>query len=83
MARKNAETTATEGAEAKAKRVLGPKNVYLIFKPGTDPAVAQGFKDQIAEVTMNSRAVLKAISGGNMAPFLTYEVKVEHREKGE
>ena len=65
------------------KREVGPKTLFLIFKPGTDPAFVDGVKNSMAAVTMNSRALIKNLQGGNPAPFLSFVVEAEKRAKGE
>lgn len=63
----------------KAKRVVGPRPAYIIFKQGTDPAFVAEVANSVDTVTLNGRALLKAITGGNMRPFLEYTVHVEAR----
>ena len=66
-----------------AKREVGPKTLYLIFNPGTDPAIVDAFKANVAVVTMNSRALIKNLQGGTPAPFVSFQVEAEKRAKGE
>jgi hypothetical protein len=75
MATKNVSAT----GEKKAVRPVGPKSLFLIFKPGTDPAFVREVSDAIGEVTMNGRALIRALSGGQASPFLTYKVEAEKR----
>ena len=75
MATKNVSAT----GEKKVARPVGPKSLFLIFKPGTDPAFVQQVSASIGEVTMNGRALIRALSGGQTAPFLTYKVEAEKR----
>lgn len=70
-------------APAKAKRPIGPRTVFLVFKEGTDPAVVNAAKDALEEVTLNSRTLLKMLTGGNLKPFLQYKVQVEARDGGD
>jgi hypothetical protein len=74
-----AATTAAAG-EAKAKRVIGPRDVYLLFAEGTDPEFVKQVQASIASITMNGRALLKHLQGGAAKPFLSYKVHVEARE---
>ncbi|CAB4150455.1 hypothetical protein UFOVP568_31 [uncultured Caudovirales phage] len=61
------------------KREIGPKTLYLIFQPGTDPALVDAFKASMAVVTMNSRALIKNLQGGSPAPFVSFQVEAEKR----
>lgn len=79
MASKNATAT----SEKKVTRPVGPKNLYLIFKPGTPADFVQQVRDAIGDVTMNSRALIRALQGGTQAPFLTYTVEAEKRSPKE
>ena len=72
--------TATTGDKAKVKRVVGPRDVYLLFAEGTDPAFVKQVQESISSITMNGRALLKHLQGGGAKPFLTYKVHVEARE---
>ena len=67
----------------KVTRPVGPKTLYIIFAPGTDAGVVSAAKEAIAEVTMNSRALIRSLQGGSVAPFLTYTIEVEKRGGGE
>mgnify|MGYP007071567188 CR=1 FL=1 len=65
------------------KREVGPKTLYLIFRPGTDPSIVDSFKNDVQVVTMNSRALIKNLQGGTPAPFVSFQVEAEKRAKGE
>ncbi len=78
-----ARTPRDPNAAPAAKRDVGPKTLYLIFKPGTDPALVDQLKDAMGAVTMNSRALIKNLQGGSPAPFLSFQVEAEKRAKGE
>lgn len=81
---KNTAKPATATAEtAKAKRVVGPRDVYLLFNEGTDPAFVKQVQESIGSITMNGRALLKHLQGGAAKPFLTYKVTVESKGTGE
>lgn len=72
----NADGTAVNAdGTAKAKRVLGPRKLYLILKSGADSAA---IRESIAEVTFNGRKLLEALGDGkNSNPFLIFKVEVE------
>lgn len=80
--RKNAAST-NAAEKAKAKRVVGPRDVYLLFNEGTDPAFVKQVQESIGSITMNGRALLKHLQGGAAKPFLSYKVHVEARETGD
>lgn len=65
---------------AKAKRVIGPRDVYLLFNEGTDPAFVKQVQASIGSITMNGRALLKHLQGGAAKPFLSYKVHVETKD---
>ncbi len=65
------------------KREVGPKTLYFIFAPGTDPELVNSVRASVQTVTMNGRALLKNLQGGTPAPFLTFTVEAEKRSKGE
>lgn len=65
---------------AKAKRVIGPRDVYLLFNAGTDAAFVQQVQESIGSITMNGRALLKHLQGGGAKPFLSYKVHVEAKD---
>lgn len=73
-----AKTVNADGTPA-VKREVGPKTLYLIFAPGTDPDFVNTVKSSMAAVTMNSRALIKNLQGGNPAPFLSFTVEAEKR----
>ncbi len=75
--------TNVDGTPAKAARPVGPKTLFLIFNPGTDPALVDAFKANLASVTMNGRSLIKALQGGTPSPFLSYTVQAEKRGAGE
>ena len=78
MSAKN--TAKPSATEAKAKRVIGPRDVYLLFNEGTDPAFVKQVQERIGSITMNGRALLKHLQGGAAKPFLSYKVHVEARD---
>lgn len=74
-----ARTPRDPSAAPAVKREVGPKTLYLIFQPGTDPALVDAFKASMAVVTMNSRALIKNLQGGSPAPFVSFQVEAEKR----
>ncbi len=74
--------TSADGS-VKPARPVGPKTLYIVFAPGTDPAVVEAAKAAIQNVTFNGRVLLAALQGGTPAPFLTYKIASELRNKGE
>lgn len=71
---------ATPGAKDKAKRVLGPRTVYVMFKPGTPQEVVQAAREGIQTLTMNGRVILEKMGSGEaIPPFLKYTVEVKER----
>lgn len=75
-----APATAAAGEKAKAKRVVGPRTVFVIFKEGTDPALVEQMKSAVDTLTMNGRVLLRNLQGGNVRPFLSYTVHVEPKD---
>ena len=63
----------------KPRRPVGPRDVYILFNEGTDPAFVAQVQAAIANITMNGRALLRHLQGGAARPFLTYKVHVEPR----
>jgi hypothetical protein len=83
MANPTKNAPAAAGEKAKAKRVLGPRKLFIIFKPGTDRAYADEVNRSIQEITMNGRAMLDRLSGGDVVPFITRKIEVTARADGD
>jgi hypothetical protein len=75
---------AASGAKEKAKRVLGPRTVYVMFKPGTAPEIVAAAREHIQTLTMNGRVILDRMgTGETIPPFLKYTVEVKERQSGD
>ena len=75
---------ATPGAKEKAKRVLGPRTIYVMFKEGTPQDVVNAAREHIQTLTMNGRVILDRMGSGQpIPPFLKYTVEVKERASGE
>jgi hypothetical protein len=67
-------------AKKRAARPLGPRNLWIILKPGTDAAAV---REQIENVTFNGREVLKGMEGGVTPSVIKYTITSTPRDKGE
>ena len=75
---------ATPGAKEKAKRVLGPRTIYVMFKEGTPQDVVNAAREHIQTLTMNGRVILDRMGSGQpIPPFLKYTVEVKERASGD
>lgn len=75
MARTPTSTTPGQ-AKQKRPRQLGPRTLWLILKPGTDP---QTVRDAIDKVTFNGRTVLSQMGSGAAPPAVKFTVDIERR----
>lgn len=74
MAR-NATSTATKPA-----RPVGPKMVYLVFRPDTPADLKATIETYLVEVTSNSRMLVRAVTGGEgMGPVIVRKLEAETR----
>src|ERR1041384_932473 len=69
-------TSVTGTPTRKRPRVLGPRTLWLILKPGTDP---EQVREVIEKVTFNGRTVLNQMGGGVAPPTVKFVVDVEKR----
>jgi hypothetical protein len=76
-----ARTPKSADGSPKPARPVGPKTLYIVFPHGTDPATVEAVRN--AQVTFNGRVLLKALAGGSPAPFLTFTIEAEKRNKAE
>lgn len=78
MAKSPLATTAASTApgQVKKRRVVGPRTLWIVLKPGSDPAAV---RDQIEAVTFNGREVLKSMGTGATPAVIKYEVAAEKR----
>ena len=89
----NTQTAATTNADgspaaAKPKRVVGPRNVFIVFKPGTTSEQIAAVREAIGEVTMSRNTVFNqvqqaSLKGEAVTPFMTFTVKVDPRGEAE
>jgi hypothetical protein len=63
----------------KKKRVVGPRTLWIVLKPGSDPAAV---KEQIDAVTFNGREVLRNMGTGTTPAVIKFEVAAEKRGQG-
>jgi hypothetical protein len=81
--RANAAAASAPADKAKVKREIGPRDLYVLFKPGTPAEVVEATKAAIGSVTMNGRALLKHLQGGSGQQFISYKVDAEKRSPKE
>lgn len=81
MAKSPLASVATSNApgQVKKRRVVGPRTLWIVLKPGSDPAAV---RDQIEAVTFNGREVLKSMGTGATPAVIKYEVAAEKRGNG-
>lgn len=83
MARSPLATAALSNApgqqKEKKRRNIGPRTLWIVLKPGSDPAAV---KEQIEGVTFNGREVLKSMGTGVTPAVIKYEVSAEKRGQG-
>jgi hypothetical protein len=66
-------------AKRKQTRPLGPKVLWLLFKPGTDPALVAQFNGAVDLLTGTGRKVLEAMSNGTPQPFVKITLQSDKR----
>lgn len=66
--------------QVRTARPQGPKMVYLVFRSDMPADLKTQFEAYLSEVTTNSRALVRAVTGGDgIGPVIVRKLDVETR----